>query len=119
MKQLKHLTPLHQESNPSQISFLIPCGNFESCFLMQIQKLHLKIEVPKIYLGELSALGMNLKYELQQYIFHICPTKYTKQLKKINIEQVYLKRTMFPTLRVQIPTYNGSENYLITAYLLQ
>ena len=77
---------------------------------MLILKLHLKLEFPWIYLGELSALGMNLKYEVQQYIFHFCPTKYTKQLKKINTEQLYLKRTMFPTLRVQIPTYNKSEN---------
>ena len=86
---------------------------------MQIQKIHLKLEVPRIYLGYISGLGMNLKYEVQQYIFHFCPTKYTKQLKKINNEQLYLKRTMFPTLRVQIQTYNIFENYLITSYLLQ
>ena len=77
---------------------------------MQIEKNHTKLEDPRIYLGELSPLGLNVKYEVQQYIFHFCPTKYTKQLKKIHTEQLYLKRTMFPALTIQIPTYKQSKN---------
>ena len=36
---------------------------------MQIEKLHLKLEVPRIYLGEISSLAMNLKYEVQYEYF--------------------------------------------------
>jgi hypothetical protein len=60
----------------------------------------------------LSALGPNLKYKLQWYIFHFCPIKYVRQPKKINTEQLCFKETMFPALGAQFPTYNRSENNL-------
>jgi hypothetical protein len=46
-------------------------------------------------------------------------TKYTRQLEKINTEQLYFQGNIFPVLRAQIPTYNRSENYFITTGLLQ
>jgi len=43
---------------------------------------------------EILSLWLNLKYKLQQYIFHFFPTNYTRQHKKINIEQMYFKRNI-------------------------
>jgi len=62
---------------------------------------------------EISALGLNLKYKLKQYTFHFYPTKYTRQPKKINTEQLYFKGNIFLALRELFSTFNKSENYLL------
>jgi len=63
----------------------------ENYFLMQIQKFHLNLELPGLISYELSTIGLNLRYKLQQHKFRFCPTKYTSQPTKINTEQLYFK----------------------------
>ena len=75
---------------------------------------------PKSGFSKLSALGLNLKYILYQYILNFFSTQFIRKPKRINIKQVYYNGIMFHPLGDISQAYNNYENiyYSISITLL-
>ena len=101
MKQLKHLTPLHQERNLCQISFNT-MWKFWELFLNANWETSPQTWGSTNLFGCHSTLAMNLKYEVQQYIFHFCPTKYMMvfgvSYQSVSVPRKFLLRNKLSTI---------------------